>query len=65
MRERDQSRIVGHKKQERIQVRKGNPILQDVKEGMPALWYIPNYGLYEVVNYGNKLYYNKYTTTLE
>ena len=61
---RDKSRILHHKKQERINVFKGNPTIGQVTQGKPETWFIPNEGLYDVCNYNNKLYYNKWSTSL-
>lgn len=60
---RNKERILGHKKQERLIVRSGNPTIGDIIEGVPQMWFIPNAGLFSVANYNNKLYYNKYITT--
>jgi len=50
------SRTLIHKKQERIEVKDGNPTLGGMIEGVPALRYI-NGVMYLVVRYNNKLYY--------
>jgi hypothetical protein len=57
---RNKDRITHQKKQERINVRKGNPTVSDITEGVPQMWFIPNKGLFDVANYNNKLYYNRY-----
>ena len=62
--ERDTERILGHKKQERIGVKKGNPSLDEVRENYYELWDIPGKGLYLVLRLGRTLYYNKWSTTL-
>ena len=61
---RNQNRITGHKKQERLIVKKGTPTVKDIIEGVPQMWFIPNSGLYDICNYNNKLYYNKWSTSL-
>ncbi len=60
---RNKDRIAHHKKQERLVVKQGSPTVGDIIQGNPQLWFIPDKGLYSVVNYNNKLYYNKYITT--
>lgn len=62
--ERDTERILGHKKQERINIKKGRPSVDQVRESYYELWDIPNKGLYLVLRIGSQLYYNKWTTTL-
>ena len=57
---RDKNRITGHKKQERMNINKGNPSVRDVIQGVPSIWMIPNSGLFMVINYNNKLYYNEF-----
>ena len=46
-----------HKKQERLQVKKGTPSLGDLKEGIPELR-ATNEGLVEYIRYNNRLYKN-------
>ena len=46
-----------HKKQERLQVKKGTPFLGDLKEGIPELR-ATNEGLVEYIRYNNRLYKN-------
>ena len=62
--QRDQNRIQHHKKQERINIRKGMPNLSSLSNDLLEIWDIPNYGLYLVIKHNNELHYNKFTTTL-
>jgi hypothetical protein len=52
-----QERISIHKKQERLQVKKGTPFVTDLREGIPELRATTE-GLVEYVRYNNQLYKN-------
>jgi|TARA_Y100000034_G_scaffold107430_1_gene136968 hypothetical protein len=50
-----QERIASHKKQERLQVKKGTPSPGELKEGVPALRSTPE-GVVEYVKYNGVLH---------
>ena len=50
-----QERIALHKKQERLQIKNGSPITNDLKEGVPELRKTPE-GVVEYVKHNNVLY---------
>ena len=50
-----QERIASHKKQERLQVKKGTPSASELKEGVPALRSTPE-GVVEYVKYNGVLH---------
>jgi hypothetical protein len=51
-----QERVALHKKQERLQVRKGVPSVADMKEGVPELRYVDGAGLTEYTKFNNVLH---------
>ena len=51
-----QERVALHKKQERLQVRKGVPSVADMKEGVPELRYVDGGGLTEYTRFNNVLH---------
>ena len=51
-----QERVALHKKQERLQVRKGVPSVADMKEGVPELRYVEGAGLTEYTKFNNVLH---------
>ena len=57
MRMTRQERIALHKKQERLQVKNGIPLIADLKEGVPALRSTSE-GVVEYVRYKDILYKN-------
>ena len=50
-----QERVILHKKQERIQISKGEPSLSELREGVPVLRDIKN-GVFEYVKHNGVLY---------
>lgn len=42
----------------------GTPSIDQLKEGIPEIWYIPGNGVRMVVKYRNKIYYSQFTTTI-
>ena len=52
-----QERIALHKKQERLQVKRGTPSVADLKEGVPVLRSTGE-GVVEYVRYNGELYKN-------
>ena len=55
MRLRRQARVSSHKKQERLQLKKGAPTISDLKEGVPVLRSTDD-GVVEYVKYNGILY---------
>ena len=51
-----QERIALHKKQERLQVKKGAPAVSDLKEGVPVLRSVDSLGIVEYVKNKGKLF---------
>jgi hypothetical protein len=55
-----EQRVVLHKKQERLQVKRGIPNIGELSEGVPVIR-LTNKGLYQYVKYNNVLYKQKFT----
>ena len=51
-----QERIALHKKQERLQVKKGAPDVADLKEGVPVLRSVASLGIVEYVKHNGVLF---------
>ena len=51
-----QERVNLHKKQERIQIRAGAPVITEMQEGVPVIRRVPGEGLVEFIRDGNAMY---------
>ena len=51
-----QERIALHKKQERLQVKDGAPLVSDLKEGVPVLRSVAGLGVVEYIKNKGKLF---------
>jgi len=49
-------RVSLHKKQERIQIRAGAPVITEMQEGVPVIRRVPGEGLVEFIRDGNAMY---------
>ena len=51
-----QERVNLHKKQERINIRTGAPVITELREGVPVIRRVPGEGLVEFIRDGNAMY---------
>ena len=51
-----QERVNLHKKQERIHIRTGAPVITELQEGVPVIRRVPGEGLVEFIRDGNAMY---------
>ena len=49
-------RVSLHKKQERIHIRAGAPVVTELEEGVPVIRRVPGEGLVEFIRDGNSMY---------
>ena len=56
-------RNIWHQTQPTVQALEKEPLPDDLDEGVPRIYYIAGYGLYSVIKYKGKLYYNQYSAS--